>query len=105
MSDLHSVGSELDETGVRALPHPLHEAREFRVLGCERAMIERDRSQRPKTRKDYLGVDANEVLLPSSLDLTYEEVPYYYTWSANKTWKRRVRPHFQVPHQGGCTSM
>ena len=40
------------------------------------------------------GRDTNGAAYPEAKDLTYREIPEFYTWDTNKTcWIRRKRPH------------
>ena len=42
---------------------------------------------------EALGADSNGVSYPAATELTYMDIPTYYTWQSNKTWSRRKRPH------------
>ena len=57
--------------------------------------IARGGEWRVMRRREYLGVDENNILLPHARLLTYDQLPYYYTFPAQlRTWRRRAAPHF-----------
>jgi hypothetical protein len=76
-------GNEATALAAAALRNTMLEAY-FKLVG-----LERDHPPLPA----YLHHDSNNVVYPSAVDITYQNLPQFYTWEDKPcVWKRRSRP-------------